>query len=365
MADYTNTMDWLNTASSGTTSGSDTLPYVGLGIYNRVLLERAQPSLYHAYFGQQKSQTRRNGLSMAFRRYEKLSTTQVPLSDGVTPPGVQLTKTDYVATLTQHGNWTIVTDNVDFYYPDAVMTEAAELMGENMGESMDLIVRDVLVAGTNLTRIKVDNSGTYDGAGVERTDVLGALCKSALDGAMTSLKREDAKAFTPQIPASVKVNTFPVGEAFWCLIHPDAETDLFGARGGFWGTSGNLVGFVPVEQYASSTGVMKGEVGKYRNVRFVTSTHAKIWPDSGGAIGTTGLRSTTGVLIDVYAALLFARDAYGVIKPDSSMAKVITHRAGGPGDPLNQRNTVGWVGWIAAKILMQEWMHRIEHGASA
>lgn len=361
-----NTIEYLRTEGQGTTSGSATLPALDQGIMDRALLERALPYLRHIQFGQQKSIGRNKGMSLVFRRYESLAQATVPLVDGVTPPGTRLTKTDYIATLKQYGNWTVVTDNVDLFHINRVMVEASELMGENMGESFDTIVREILVAGTSVRRINADDVGTY-AEHADRANVGGVLCKSAVDRTIRDLEANKAKTFMPAIPAGTKTSTSPVGEAYWWLIHPDNTPGFFLARGGWLGGIGvgSASGFIPVHNYAAHQGVMKGEVGAYRNVRFVTTTNLKIWLGSGIAIGTSAGMKNDGTLNDVYGTLVFGRDAYGVVKPDKALAGIITHRAGGSSDPLNQRNTVGWKGHITAVILKHEWMCRVECTAIA
>lgn len=363
MSNPLNTMTYLSTTPGSTVAESGNLPVVGQGIYNRVLLERAQPNLMHAYFGQQKSVARRNGLSLVFRRYNSLGQATVELGEGVTPPPQRGTKTDYTVTLKQFGGWTAVSDVVDTFHVDSVITEYSQLMGEQMGESLDSIIREVLVGGTSLYRVQVDDGGTYE-LDAARDQVGGVLCKTVCDSVVRDLKGQNAKTFVPEIPASVKVNTHPLPEAFWCLIHTDQETDFYRARSGFYNSTTKAVeGFIPVQNYAGNVGVMKNEVGAYRNIRFVTSTNTKIWTDTGLATsgGGAGLKSS-GTKADVYAALFFSRDAYAVAKPDASMSRIIVTKAGGPGDPLEQRNTVGWKAMVASVILNQNFLVRVEVG---
>jgi len=359
----TNTVDFLQGAGSKV-SGETNLPAVARGTYNRSLLERSYPHLMHQQFGKQYPLAQRSGQSMVFRRYERRALATVPLSDGVTPPGTTLYKTDYRADIKQYGNFTVVTDWVDFTHVDPIISEAVELMGENMGESMDAVYREPLVAGSSVFRVAADATvgaaGWTSGAG--RVNVAGTICKGVLDAAIRVLKGVNAKAFTPMIAGSSRVGTFPVGKAFWCLIHSDQEHDLYNLA-----HSGMAVGdtFTPVERYSNHTGVMENEVGKYRNVRFVTSTSTKIWAQAGaatsGAAAGMKTQGTPGTSqADVYACLLFAQNAYGVVPLARGSARTIVHRAGSNTDPLNQRNTVGWKAAGVSVILNDEWMTRLE-----
>jgi len=349
------TVSYMRTTGSAT-SGETNLPRVAQGTYNRTLLKRAQKTLLHDRFGQQKSQRQRSGQQLVFRRYEKIAQATVPLTDGITPSSTPLSKTDYVATLKQYGDYIIVTDWVDMTHVDPVLTEASKVLGEAMGETMDSVYREILVAGTNVYCVTTDDSGTF-AAGTTRTACAGVLCKSACDAVIRDLRSADAKPFEAMIPGSVKVNTYPVGEAYWCIIHTDQEHDLFKAAGGF----DQDPEFTPVERYASHTGIMPSEIGKYRNVRFVTSTNAKIFANAatGGASAST-YKSTGGSDPDVYVALFFARDAYGVVKLERGSAGVFVEPAGGNNDPLRQRNTVGYKFAATAVILNDDYMCRVE-----
>lgn len=371
MSTTINTTGWFTSSESSSGAGdggnsysSDTLPSATLAVYNRKMLKVSYPYLMHQKFGQQHPLGQRKGQAMIFRRWEKLDQRTTPLTEGVTPAGAALVKRDYVATLKQYGNYTVISDWVDMTHVDPVLSIASERMGENMGESMDSVYREALVAGTNLYRVTADGtSPTHndEDATSARTEVAGCLTKAVIDAAIRDLKGQDAKPFTPMIAGSTRVASAPIPKAFWALIHSDQEHDFYQNESGF--TVGSDL--IPVQNYASHTGTMENEVCAYRNVRFVTSTNTKVWADSGASVGATGLKSTSGTSIDVYATLIFARDAYAIVPMQRGSAKTIIHRAGGNMDPLNQRNTVGWKAAGVAKILNDSWMIRIESGTLA
>ena len=359
MADM-NTIAYLRgTGSTGTP------PYLTQALYNKSLLDRAQPELVFHRFGMHKPLKQRNGNQMMFRRYEKLSKATVPLSDGITPPGVRITRTNITAEIKQYGNFTIITDMAELTEFDPQVNQSAELMGENAGETTDTVIMTPLVAGTNFVRVSVDGAyATQAHVVTARTTVDGALTKKSLDYAQRFLEGQNAKRFTPQINASDGVATQPVARSYWSVIHTDTEHDLYDST-----LSGLTVGsdFIPVERYSAQMGILPTEVGKYRSIRFVTSTEAKVWTESGSDVATDlicngGTPGTT--LHDVYATLIFARDAYGLVPLSGGSARAIIHRAGGSGDPLNQRNSVGWKYAGCSKILNDNWMFRIEHGCA-
>ena len=95
--------------------------------YDRVLLERAVPSLVHERFAQRRPLARKNGNTIKFRRYTNLSTATTPMAEGVNPPGQALAKTDLTATISFYGDFVHITDVIDLTVEDAVLTEASAL----------------------------------------------------------------------------------------------------------------------------------------------------------------------------------------------------------------------------------------------
>lgn len=352
MADATNTVVSL-------AGDESSLPAVTRATYNRNLLERALPLLIHQQFGQTRELKRRQGQSMVFRRYESLSAATTPLQDGVTPNGTPISKTDVVATINFYGNYTVVTDKIDLTWFDDVIDEASNLMGENEGLSMDQVYRGPINAGTNFIRIQTSGVLSTSGA---RTTVLSVILKAALDRAIRTLDNQNVKTFTPRVYGSTRIASQPIDEAYWAIIHPDIIEDLM-----TYSRSGLTTGtdFTPVKNYANPTGVIRGEVGAYRKIRFVATTNAMKWTDAGGSVGATGLKSTTGSLIDVYSCLIVGRDAYGIVPIMTGNSRIIIHKAGSNSDPLNQRNTVAWKAGGVSVILNDAFMCRVECGVTA
>lgn len=119
--------------------------------YDRTLLERLLPLLVYTRFGQIRDIPRKSGTrTIKFRKYSSLTAATTPLTEGTTPTGSQLSVTDVTASVSPYGDFVTVTDVVDYESPDPVLTEAAELLGEQAGDTLDQICRDILVAGTSV-----------------------------------------------------------------------------------------------------------------------------------------------------------------------------------------------------------------------
>lgn len=313
--------------------------------YDRNLLARAQPADVHGRFGQKRPIAKRSGNQIKFRRYSQLATASTPLTEGVSPAGSQLAVTDLTATLVQFGDFITLSDLVSMTNQDAVVTEATDVLGDQAGTTIDQARRDVMVAGTNVA---------YANGVANRAATNSKLLAADLDKAIRFLKVQNAKYIKEaMIGASDKVGTGAVRKAFIGIVHPDVEFDLE-----------SITGYRSVSDYGSQEGVIEDEIGSYKNIRFVSSTNAKILPGA-GASGTTTYKNT-GSLYDVYTTLIIADNAYGIsaLTGEAMSTYVKPLGSAGTADPLEQRSTVGWKATTTTKILNDSWMIRIESAAS-
>jgi len=317
--------------------------------YNRTLLVRAVPELVHDKFGQQKPIKMNSTRKQTFRRYNAFAINTTPLIEGVTPLGKDLSKTDVTCTLSQYGDFTTVTDVATWVSRDKVLTEAAEVLGEQAGQSVDAVWRDILVAGTSVF-CATDSVGASD---TTRTDVDGLINTLLLRKAIRLLKGQNVKMFNKMIKAGPGIGTEPVRASFWSIIHTDVEFD-----------AEEMTGFIPIHTYPAQTAAMPSEVGAYRNIRFVTSTQAKVFPSAGNNV-TSGHKTTDTTKEDVYCTLIFGMNAYGIVPLSGHSLENIVTPPGGQGDPLKQRSTSGWKAMTTAIILNDAFMTRLETGATA
>lgn len=318
--------------------------------YNKTLLVRAVPNLVHDKFGQQKPIPNNSTRKQTFRRYNALAVNTVPLIEGVTPLGHDITKTDVTCTLSQYGDFTSVSDVATWVSRDKVLTEAAEVLGEQAGQSLDQVWRDIIVAGTNVF-CATDSVGATDAT---RTNIAGLINTVFCDKLIRQLKQQNAKFFNKIIKASTGIGTAPIRASFWTILHPDVEFTFEG-----------MTGFKSVSEYGGNQNVMTDiEIGAYKNMRAVTTTQAKIFPDAGANKGT-GHASTGGTKEDVYVSMVFGMNAYGIVPLNGHSLENIVKPLGAGEDPLNQRATSGWKAMTTAVILNDAFMVRGETGAVA
>src|SRR3989304_4814540 len=118
--------------------------------YDRLVLMTAFPPLVHAKFAQKRKLPKKSGDTIVFRRYARLSTVPIPLEDGITPPGAQLAVTDIKAEIDFYGNFVTITDEVEYTVEDNTMNQATRLLGQNMGQTLDELCRDVLGSSVSI-----------------------------------------------------------------------------------------------------------------------------------------------------------------------------------------------------------------------
>lgn len=321
-------------------NGTNVIPAEVNNFYNRTLIMAGRPFLVHTRWAQIRDIPANAGTTIAkFRKYGLLGKVTTPLQEGVTPSGNTLSVTDVTVEVFQYGDYIKVTDKVDFTSQDAVLTETADLLGEQMGESIDAIVRDIINAGTNVR---------YPGSITAREDVNDVLKPVMVDKAVRTLKNLKARKVTKMVDATNGVGTLPINAAFIGIVHPNTSYSM-------QNDPTTWPSFLPVEKYANKSDVMPGEIGSYGQVRFVESTEAKVF---------TGA-ATNNSNADVYTTLIMGQDAYGITRIAGHAVENIVKPFGAGDDPLNQRATSGWKITLGALILNNDNMVRCEHTVAA
>src|SRR3978361_1722489 len=118
--------------------------------YDRRLLRKAFPRLIHSLYAQTRDLPSGDSTVIKFRRYSLLTAATTPLTEGVTPSGSQLSKTDITSTVQQYGDYITLTDKLVFSTTDPVLTEANSVLAQQAGNTLDQLTRDVIIAGTTI-----------------------------------------------------------------------------------------------------------------------------------------------------------------------------------------------------------------------
>lgn len=396
----TNTENILNLNSTAS-AGSAPLFQEAL---NRHIITRSKAKLVHHQFGQRTKIPKGKTKTITWDRMNPLPKAKTPLTEGITPKGTAINISRVTAMPQQYGAYISTTDEFDFYKndPSPELLRLNEILADNAGETQDSLTADVLSCGTNVQ---------YAGGKSARAE-LTASCVMTVEEirkAVRTLKNNKAQ---------------PIDKDFVAIVDPDVAFDLMSdsawenvktysdPKDMYNGEIGRLYGVRFVE--TTEAKVFRGNAlaedkselialkadGKKLYVAdsltsaeasalatrkiivngltyTVSSAHAgdngeaylecseavsgsvsegmNIYPGEGAANGKP-----------VHATLVIGKDAYGVTDPKANLETIVKALgSAGSADPLNQRGTMGWKCHHLAKILVDEYMVRIESLATA
>jgi len=385
--------------------------------WDRALIELASPELVHDQFAQQRDIPAGNGKTIEFRQFDPLPEMTTPLTEGVTPEGQELSVNAMTAQIAQYGGYVTTSDILDMTALDPVVAQATKLIARQAGETLDTITRDIINAGTNVMYAIGKTSGTVNSSAPTSRGALGYtsgvtnnnISVDDIKRAVRALKRQDA----PKIRGD-----------YVAIIHPDVVYDLM--RDPEWlnpkeyvdtqdiynGEVGKLYGVRFIENTrakvfkapwlteGSKTLTVKTAVTSDDDVDvkekitaadatalagktvLIGGTEYTIASATAGNAGSAAIKLSAAATlaanaviynagagadgVDVYSTLVIADDAYGTTKVSNGGLQHIVKPlgSGGSSDPLNQRATVGWKATKTAKILVQQYMLRIESTAT-
>ena len=306
------------------------LPAEAKQFYERNLLYRARQAQTFYKFGM-KTQLRENsGNSVSWRRFNALGMATTPLSEGVTPTASALSVSEITATVQEYGNYVSITDALDLMAIDKVMTEATDVLGQNAGESIEVVIRNVIQSGTNVMYAT--------GAARNSQNAANPLTLNLLRKALINLDTNNAKRFDGE---SEKPGT----GGYVAFVHPNVVFDIYND------TEMKSV----LQQNSNNDGFWTGYIGSIYGVQLYQTTLAPLFAGAGAAGA------------NVYGTLLVAQNAFGVVDvAGRGKYELIVKPLGSAGadDPLDQRGSIGWKGWQAPVILNNNFMVRIETGST-
>lgn len=300
----------LNTTAISTAPATKPSAY-----YDKTLLTILRQSEFgFDKFSQKKSIPQGNGRVVNFRKLGKLPPALTPLTEGVTPDGEVATKSNITGTVEQYGSYMAFSDRVDFEEIDPVIEGYTVEQGYQAKETVDIIVRDILAAGTNVM---------YAGGKLARNTLAAATYDPATkarggDGFRIRDVRKIVRFFKKN---HVKPVT-PNGD-YAAFISPDTAFDIM-----------DDPDFEKAMDYGNNVApMMNNEIGRIFRVRFYEIVNAKVFAGAGAASA------------DVHASIFLGRNAYGTTEiSGQGNVKSIVKRLGSAGtaDPLDQRQTMGW-----------------------
>ena len=261
------------TATNGTVTDANALSAEMKTFYDKTLITLAGANLIHEQFGQKRPIPKNGGKTIEFRKFSKLPKALTAITEGVTPNGSKLNVSAVTCTVDQYGDYVEQTDMLELTAVDNTIVEATKELASQAGLTLDTVVRNELVGGTNVMYApKLAANGTETEI-ASRADVT-SDCR---------LRVKDVFKAAAELKA---VNAPKIDGYYAAVIHPYVAYDLMQDAGEQW---------LGIQKYANPENMLKGEIGQLAGVRFVESTEAKIFAPGEIAEGLNRLTAAAAV----------------------------------------------------------------------
>lgn len=285
--------------------------------YDKLLLKMLRNMDFpYAKYATEKTLPRNFGDTINWRRLNKLSTTIVPLIEGVTPAGQTVSGSEITAVIAQYGNVLYFTDVIDVMQIDKIRQEYTVELGFQAKETLDLLVRNVLVSEGSAFFADAVGSGNATLVALAAGDI------PSIDE-FRKIVMGMKKAF---IGGSRKAKGL-----YAALVSPEVMAKLFDDT--------------KVQNYMNygRTNAMfsDGKVVDMFGIRFEEVLNAPTSNETAGAVVA-------------YDSIIIGEEAYAITKLEGAGVKVITKGLGSAGteDALDQRQSIGWkITGFGAKVL--------------
>lgn len=305
---------------TGTTTVS-VLPARVREYYITDLLITAYPMLVHNTFAERYVLPDKSGDTVVMASYNRLDTVPVPVTDGVIPPGDELTSRIIKAQIQWYMNYVRITNQVEYTVEDQTLNQATRLLAQNMGETLDEITRDVLVS-SGVSLLATGGTNTLTPTEISQTSI---------DSVVTTLLTQNTDMISEIIEGTRLINTTPIPDSFFGFIHTEQLTDLK-----------KVSSFVYKSNYSQFQKALPSEWGSTGNIRWLYSSKA-----------FKSLAATP-----IYANPVVGYQAYGTVHLSSDSGNFYIKPLGSSGafDPANQFGSAAWDHPYAARILNDQFM---------
>jgi len=282
--------------------------------YEKVFLDRAEFELVLKEGGQTRTHPANEGRTVNFTRYEPLTIITSPLGEASNPVICAITACTVAMTLSEYGLTTVHSKLLTLTGIDSGMKEKIELVGQNMGETLNRLVRAELGNGTSF----YGNDHTV--ATFTAGDTL-----DACDIRLMTKALEIAKARTYK-------DGFYIGKT-----DPISKYNLIGDT--TW---------VNAKTYSDVKDLYKGEMGELYQVRWLLNK------DVASGIEAT---STASSGVNRYYTYVHGDNAFGVYDLAKDKPRLyILPNAVDSSSPAGRVSFVSWAGSYATKLLNSSWI---------
>lgn len=390
--------------------------------YDTQLLETGKPKLVHAQFGKEETIPKGGGKRIEWRRIKSFKKALTPLTEGVTPDGGKVDVEKIEQELRQYGDYTTQSDLLELTTVDPLISEITMRHSDNMFLTMDTVTRNELQSGSNVfyaPSVAADGTVTKHTMRAELDEnakltpdliarVVAWIKKNnapTIDGSYVAiihpyqaydLQRNSEFIDVMKYQNSVKIFNGEIGKYYGMRFVETSEAKIIKGENL---TSESETVKNSATQVSASTGSAKTEVTLATKIaagdRILQASEAEPvllnvdgveYECVGATAGAAGSAKITiqqphaaiaanAVIYPggagknntaVFPMLVLGKDAFGNVKVSGEDAHVIVKQLGSSGsaDPLDQRSTIGWKSFYAAKILQEEWICRVECGSA-
>lgn len=282
--------------------------------YEKVFLARSEYELVLKEGGQVRTHPTNEGRTVNFTRYNPLSIVTSPLGEASNPVTCAINASTVAMTLSEFGLTTVHSRLLSTISIDSGMKEKAELVGQNMGETLNRLVR-----------LELDNGTAYYGNDhtVHSFTAGDTLDACDIRGMVAVLEANKARPyadglFLGKVDTKSKYNL--LGDTTWVNAHT----------------------------YKDGRNLYRGEIGELYQVRWLLNLDDLCGTEAASTAASTVTRRTTYV---------HGKDAFGVYDLATDKPKLyILPNAVDSASPAGRVTFISWAGSYATKILNPAWI---------
>jgi len=266
------------------------------------------------------------GSSVVFEIYQDLAQQITPLNELVDPDAVAAGQPATVSvTLNEYGNAILVSNKLDLFSFTDVTAGLVNQVAWNLIDSVDLIVQNVLQAGTQVIRVNGANTNLYNGGTTNNVTAASIYNSQAVRLAVAKLRFQ-----------KVHPNK---GSFYTTYISPEVSLDLRAETG--------AAAWRDPHNYSSAGNIWAGEIGEYEGSVFIETPRVNYTLNANGTPANVFQTYTVG---------------------QQALAEAVAeefHTVRGPVvDKLTRFQPLGWYGVAGWSLYRPEALIRTESSSS-
>ncbi len=288
--------------------------------YEKVFLARAKQKLVYQEGAVKSTHGKTQGKSIVFNRRTPLTVISTALSEGANPSVVNATGAVVSCTLAEYGNTVKISKFLTLTGIDANNKESIEVMGQNMGESLDYLTGKALSVGA--------------------THIFANSKKASSLASSDTLDAYDLRTAVQNIEVN---KGMPYDDGFFIgKFVPKTKTSLL--KDSVW---------LNAKTYSDTKDLYNGEMGEIYQVRCLMSTQA---------LSSTGAKAS---YVDAYLNFVHGRDAFGVYDLEGDQPKLyILPNPVDSNNPTGRYALISWAGSFVAKVLNANWIYAVKSASA-